>query len=82
MLNVPIKKRDDLAKDPYRKIIQDYEQKLQKGRILVRFSGTEDILRVMVEDMALHNTQHIAEELASALVNALQQTTMIAGAVK
>ena len=82
LLNVPIKKRDDLAKDPYRKIIQDYEQKLQKGRILVRFSGTEDILRVMVEDMALHNTQHIAEELASALVNALQQTTMIAGAVK
>lgn len=82
LLNVKTKSRDDLSKEHYKKIIDEHRLQLQRGRILVRFSGTEDVLRVMVEDVALLNTQKVARNLADALVDALGYSHDTAGVCK
>lgn len=82
LLNVKTKSRDDLSKEHYKKIIDEHFLQLEKGRILVRFSGTEDVLRVMVEDVALLNTEKIARNLADALVDALGYSQDTAGVCK
>lgn len=41
----------------------------QDGRVLLRKSGTEPLIRVMVEAVDAHQAQHCAEQIAKALVN-------------
>jgi len=69
MINVPIARKDDLNQKPYREIISSHELQVPKGRVVVRYSGTEDLLRVMVEDAQKSN----AERTASSLAQQLQQ---------
>ena len=77
LLNVSISQRDDLQKECYQSIIKSYNKKLKKGRSLIRFSGTEDVLRVMIEDIEQENAQKIAQDLAAALVCALSDQAEI-----
>lgn len=49
--------------------IQKTEQQLLTGRLVVRYSGTEPVLRVMVE----HADEHVARRHATELVTALQK---------
>ncbi len=67
LLNIPIKSKKDLATPPIANIISAYEKKMVDGRILVRYSGTENILRVMTEAKSLQLAQTTAEELAQEL---------------
>ncbi len=73
LLNIPIQNKKDLAVDPFPDIIATYEKLLPTGRILVRYSGTENILRVMTEAESLQLAQTTAQELAQELQKFLTQ---------
>ncbi len=50
------------------KVIKDVEKRLaDKGRLLVRYSGTENLARVMVEGKDQREIESMADEIASAL---------------
>jgi phosphoglucosamine mutase len=69
LLGVKVKDKPDLKKIPQvQQAIQSAEAKLNgAGRVLVRYSGTEPLLRVMVEGKDRAEIQSVAEELASVV---------------
>ena len=67
LINVPIKNRKSLTDGPLADIIHQHEQNLPEGRILVRYSGTEPLLRVMVESDDGQVAHNAAEQLATIL---------------
>ncbi len=69
MINVPIKEKIDLAKNAViQDAIESAEQKMDgKGRVLLRPSGTEPLIRVMVEGEQRNLVSNIAEQLAEVV---------------
>jgi phosphoglucosamine mutase len=69
LLNLKVKERLDLGTVPQaQKAIQAAEKRLQgRGRLLVRFSGTEPLLRVMVEGEKPAEINEVAQELVHTL---------------
>ena len=69
LLNLKVKARQDLGTVPQaQKAIQAAEKRLQgRGRLLVRFSGTEPLLRVMVEGEEPAEINEVAQELVHTL---------------
>lgn len=67
ILNVPIKGKEDFSKIPgIQHEIEMAEKRLGKtGRVLVRYSGTERLVRVMVEGEREKEIRHHAEAIAS-----------------
>ena len=69
LINVPIKSRRDLSGE--RRVasaIADVEQSLgARGRVLVRPSGTEPLIRVMVEGERESDVKRHAEAIAAAI---------------
>lgn len=65
LINVEVRAKPDLSKVPeLQAAIADAERRLDgKGRVLVRYSGTQLLCRVMVEASAETLTQSIASEL-------------------
>ena len=74
LLSVPIAKRIPLADLPTVKaVIEDVERSLgNEGRVLVRYSGTELLARVMIEGPDRDAIRQDAERIATALKKALQ----------
>ena len=48
-INIPIKNKDIVNDSEIKSIVRDVESDITVGRVLVRASGTENIIRVMVE---------------------------------
>ena len=73
LLNVKVRDRKDLAKIlPVQDKIQEIEEKLQgSGRVLVRYSGTEPVVRVMMEGEREEIIKGLAEELADVVQKSL-----------
>jgi phosphoglucosamine mutase len=71
LINVPVAEKKDLAQEPYAGIIAAYKERLGSGRLLVRYSGTESLLRVMAEASSTASATSVAQELAQALQKAL-----------
>ncbi len=69
-LSIPTQHKHDLTKEPYAQIIKEHEL-ITKGRILVRYSGTEPLLRIMVEDQTEGNAQATALSLSKKLTKFL-----------
>ncbi|MEX0849562.1 MAG: phosphoglucosamine mutase [Candidatus Dependentiae bacterium] len=72
LINVPIKNKKDLTQEPFASIIKHNEQKLSNGRLVVRFSGTEQKLRVMVENDNEIQANEIGHTCATELQKALE----------
>lgn len=73
LINVEAKCKDELdeAKEVWQ-MVRSYEQELKgKGRILVRPSGTENLIRVMVESKSKDEASSIAQDIATAVQNSL-----------
>jgi phosphoglucosamine mutase len=69
MVNVEVAARKDLAAVPeIKKAIDDAEKKMKgKGRVLVRYSGTQLICRVMIEGPSQKEITAMANELAEVI---------------
>jgi phosphoglucosamine mutase len=67
LLNVRVRARADLGQLPQvAAVIQDVERRLgDSGRLLVRYSGTEPLLRIMLEGQDQDEIRAWAEEIAS-----------------
>lgn len=71
VLSVPVTIKKDLTDQGIKHIITSHEELLKKGRIIVRYSGTENMLRIMVEDITEDHTVSLAHSLANKLGNYL-----------
>lgn len=67
LVNVKVKERKELESiKGYDKLLQDIEAKLKgEGRVLIRYSGTENVLRILVEGPDRKMIAQYAETLAN-----------------
>lgn len=73
LINVPVKLKKDLSLNPYAGIIEKHQEQLIDGRLIVRYSGTEPVLRVMIEDQTKEHAQNIGALLSQELTATLAQ---------
>ncbi len=73
LVNVRLaKKVDVLARKPVKEALQDAENELaDRGRVLLRASGTEPLIRVMVEGQDAGQVESVAQQLADVVENSL-----------
>ncbi|MBD3273429.1 phosphoglucosamine mutase [Candidatus Dependentiae bacterium] len=64
IINVPVTEKKDLTAPIYSNIIKKHQKLLKTGRIVVRYSGTENLLRIMTEGKEEKLTINIANSLA------------------
>jgi phosphoglucosamine mutase len=69
--NIVVENKVEVMKHPaLLNLIKDIEQRLgNEGRILVRASGTESLIRVMVEALEPQQCQHLVQEVISFIEN-------------
>jgi phosphoglucosamine mutase len=67
LFNIPVCYKKDLADPAIQRIIDEHRKKLDSGRIVVRYSGTENMLRIMVEDRTLEKARIIGELISQIL---------------
>ena len=59
----------DLTQAPFAEVIKKYENLLEDGRVVVRYSGTENLLRVLLEASTRDKAQALAVDLVEQLKN-------------
>lgn len=69
LINVPVKEKKDPAQIPeFAKLLKKIKEKLaNKGRLLVRPSGTENLMRIMVEGEDYAEIDAYAQEIAASI---------------
>ncbi|MDH5327865.1 MAG: phosphoglucosamine mutase [Gammaproteobacteria bacterium] len=72
LVNVPVSGKVDLENQPIREAVSAVELQLKdRGRVLLRPSGTEPLVRVMVEGRDAVEVEQLAEQLAEKVKQAL-----------
>lgn len=69
LINLPIREKRNLEEPDIANVISYYRAKLHDGRIVVRYSGTENILRIMLQ----HANEYQATELGNELAQKLKE---------
>lgn len=67
IVNIPVITKKDLQDPCIAQIITAYESQLQEGRMIIRYSGTENLLRIMIEHNYQDNAQVIIQQLSAEL---------------
>ena len=68
LVNIDVKEKKDINKLKVNKNIKDAESKLgKKGRVLVRYSGTQNLCRIMIEGENKKEIQKTANDIAKAM---------------
>lgn len=67
LINIPVGTKKDLTLPHLADIIQQHENLLPQGRLLVRYSGTESVLRILVEDSDAAMAHTIGTQLSEQL---------------
>lgn len=62
-----VKKKRNLSQPPLCHIIDNYKNLLPNGRLIVRYSGTEPVLRVMIEEPDVEHAHVISKSLIAQL---------------
>lgn len=70
-INMPVEKKIGLEEEPFNTILKEYQQKIS-GRVIVRYSGTESLLRITVESQSTELSEKIAQNLFSELNTAFK----------
>ena len=75
MINVDVKHKPDLAGIPeIAKAVKAAEDELQdQGRVLIRYSGTQSMCRVMVEGPTVEMTERLTKSLAALVAEVLNR---------
>jgi phosphoglucosamine mutase len=75
LINVPVNEKPAIATlAPVMDTIREEEQRLgDRGRVLVRYSGTQQICRVMVEGPTKAAAEQSAQNIAIAIADAIGQ---------
>jgi phosphoglucosamine mutase len=75
LINVDVSRKPDLKNIPdIKNAITSVETKLgEKGRVVVRYSGTQPICRIMVEGPTIDETRKYCQQLADIVENTLGQ---------
>jgi phosphoglucosamine mutase len=73
LVNVPVAEKKSIEELPeFLRLVEKVEHALNdRGRVLIRYSGTEPLARIMVEGDDEKQTREFAHELADALRRAL-----------
>ena len=74
VINLPVIQKKDLSLKPFAKIIKDQQDALKNGRLVVRYSGTENLLRIMAEDENGDSATNVAQALANQLKEAFNNS--------
>jgi phosphoglucosamine mutase len=74
LLNVPVKNKPELSTVPeVMEVIKQVESELgESGRVLVRYSGTQNVCRVMVEGPSEDATEKYCNQIAEVLKSAIK----------
>jgi len=64
--SIVVDRRFDLTKEPYSTLLQEAELLTKGGRILVRYSGTEPLLRIMAESSDLQQAHQTVDFLKTS----------------
>ncbi|BDC34286.1 phosphoglucosamine mutase [Candidatus Dependentiae bacterium Noda2021] len=67
IINMPVSRKIDLKSARIENIIANHEQNLTSGRLVVRYSGTENLLRIMAENIHMQEAQFVVKQLADRL---------------
>jgi phosphoglucosamine mutase len=69
LINVDVKTKPELSTIPeISQVIKDIEEQLaDTGRVLVRYSGTQNMCRVMVEGPTREDTENYCKKIADVL---------------
>ena len=65
--NIIVSEKKDLEETNIKKIIKLYEKELSPGRLIVRYSGTEPLLRVTIEHHDITFAQNILLSITKEL---------------
>ena len=68
-----IQTRHDLSQEPFASIIHNARKSLPYGRVIVRYSGTEPVLRIAVEAETISQAQHESAILINKLQHAFKE---------
>lgn len=72
-LNLPVSCKKDLQQAPYLTIIKKHQAQLPEGRVIVRYSGTEPLLRIMIEAPEQEKAYTIGNLLSQNLLEAFSK---------